>query len=318
MQLLAETLRKRGYHARAVAFNTDFRNYSTDQKVLSGKLPLQRFWFALQAVFQYDVFHFFWGVSLFDFWRFTGLDLPVLRLMNKTIIVHFRGTDLIDINYYNYLNARARGEVIKEPARSRPDQLARLAQWRKYADHLLVSTPDLLSIVPEATLVPQVIDVKAMEPYRKVTTNRMFRLGHAPTRRSTKGTEFIIQAVNNLRSRGHAIELDLIEGETPDGVLSRFSLCDAGIDQLLHGWYGKVSVELMAIGKPVLCYLDPVLSRLISPPIISASRESLESIILTVVSNRNYDPQPGIVFVQEHHDVNHVVNKLLDLYKVDD
>jgi len=30
---------------------------------------------------------------------------------------------------------------------------------------------------------------------------------------------------------------------------------DLLVDQLLTGWYGAVAVEMMALGKPVVCYL---------------------------------------------------------------
>ncbi len=319
MQLLAETLRKKGYNARSAAFNSDFRHYHNDIRIASQKIPFQRFIFFLKAIFQFDVFHFFWGVSLFDFWKFTGLDLPLLKLMNKKIIVHFRGTDLVDIHYYNYLQAKARGENVPEPPKSRPDQLARLAQWRKYADHLLVSTPDLLEIVPEAILIPQVVDVHSLYQFCQPISNKVFQLVHAPTRRNTKGTDFILAAVKRLQNQGFKIKLDLIEDTLPDDVLLRFSKCDAGIDQLLIGWYGKVTVELMAMGKPALCYIDEkYIDQLNSLPIINVNINNLEEKLKELILNAqaHYRPDEQTVFLSmKHHDLNIVIDQLTPLYR---
>lgn len=318
MQLLAETLRKKGYQAQAAAFNSDFRNYHNDIQIKTQRIPVQRFFFFIKAIFYYDVFHYFWGVSLLDFWKFKGIDLPLLKLLNKKIIVHFRGTDLVDIKYYNYLQAKARGEQTTEPSKSRPDQLARLAQWRKYADYLLVSTPDLLEIVPEAILVPQVVDVHDIFRLAGPTGNKIFRLGHAPTRRNTKGTDFIIAAVEQLKKAGLVIELVLIENELPENVLMRFSGCDAGIDQLLIGWYGKVTVELMAMGKPVFCYIDNKFKDQVKGlPVINVTTDTLEvklrELILAVDQIKRLT-ETEVLDYMKHHDVNIVVNRLIGIY----
>jgi hypothetical protein len=316
MQLLAETLRGKGYHADAASFNIDFRKYSTDFNIASQKIPVQRLNFFLTAIFNYDVFHFFWGVSLLDFWRFTGIDLPFLKMLNKKIIVHFRGTDLVDIGYYQYLNARARGQKVVEPAKSRPDQLKRLEQWRKYADCLLVSTPDLLEIAPEAKLVPQVVDLNHFPAPQPSKMKSAFKIAHAPTRRNTKGTDFIIQAIDNLQAKGYKVELDLIENQSPEIVLQRFAQCDAGIDQLLSGWYGKASVELLALGKPVICFIS---SRYLDVydglPFVLATAENLEENIINLIERDSTDiKMRSIEYVRNYHDVHTVVDGLLDLY----
>lgn len=321
MQLLAETLRKKGYQAQAAAFNSDFRNYHNDIQIKTHRIPVQRFFFFIKAIFQYDVFHFFWGVSLLDFWKFKGIDLPLLKLLNKKIIVHFRGTDLVDIKYYNYLQAKARGEQRTVPPKSRPDQLARLAQWRKYADHLLVSTPDLLEIVPEAILVPQVVDVHDVFRLARPTSNKTFRLGHAPTRRNTKGTDFIITAVEQLKQAGLAIELVLIENELPEHVLIRFATCDAGIDQLLIGWYGKVTVELMAMGKPVFCYIDKKYKDQVEGlPVIDVTTDTLQVKLKELILAADQIKRPTeteVLDYMKHHDVNSVIKRLTRLYQTD-
>lgn len=318
MQLLAETLRKKGFDAQAAAFNDDFRKYKNDFNIPTQKIPVQRFRFFLKALQQYDIFHFFWGVSLFDFWRFSGLDLPLLHALNKKIIVHFRGTDIVNIEYYNFLNAKAQGKLIEEPPRSRIEQVRKLKKWEKYAHRILVSTPDLLEIVKGALLVPQIVDTRTYSAVNLPPLSPVFRFAHAPTRRNTKGTDYIIEAVSNLQLKSVPVELDLIENEPPDEVIRRFAQCDAGIDQILYGWYGKVSIELMALGKPSVCYIDDKFKHVWPDlSIINANRDNLEQKLIEVISEKeNYrrSSEHFRSFVQAHHSADAVSDQLIQLY----
>ena len=124
MQLLAEKMRNRWYNASSCAYNNDFRGYQNDIRI-NGKgirSALSRFFFFIWAAIHYDVFHFFWGKSMWSFWRFHLLDLPVLRLLGKKVIVHFRGLDVIDIKHFDYLRERSRGTDKMPPPINRRDQ----------------------------------------------------------------------------------------------------------------------------------------------------------------------------------------------------
>jgi glycosyltransferase involved in cell wall biosynthesis len=321
MQLLAEQLRKRGVEAHAAAFNPDFRKYETDIRIISGRFPVKRFLFFVKALFYYDVFHFFWGVSLLDFWIFHGLDLPLLRLLKKKVIVHFRGTDIFNIAYYEYLNRSALGEHLNPPPKLRPDQQVRLNRWSKYAHEIWVSTPDLKQLVPEARIIPQVIDVTELQVYTKASkTSTAFRIGHAPSRRNTKGTAFLIDAVHALQQRGIHVELDLIEGQLPNNVLERLAQCDVVVDQLLLGWYGKVTVEAMALGKPVICYINPLWVEGNEPiPVIPANAENIEQVLEEVIHDKAWRvrlSEEASAFVLKHHDVSVMIEKLMASYDI--
>jgi hypothetical protein len=80
------------------------------------------------------------------------------------------------------------------------------------------------------------------------------RLLHAPTDEAIKGTPFILEAVERLRSRW-PIELLLVRGVQHAEALQMYRRADLVIDQVLAGWYGGFAVEAMALGKPVACYL---------------------------------------------------------------
>lgn len=325
MQLLAETLRKRGVNATSLAFNKDFREFRNDLHINPRGIKghLKRVFFFIGALFKYDVFHFFWGISLLTIWRFHLIDLPVLKILNKKIIIHFRGTDIVNIRYYDYLVDKAKGKVVEVvPPLSRLDQEKKLKTWLKYADEVLVSTPDLLFASKDAILSPQVVELETWQPPKNGVTvkegGHVLKIVHAPTRRNTKGTEFVLDTITALQQDGYPLELILIENKPYKEIQTIFEQCDIGIDQLLHGWYGKVSVELMALGKPVVCYIDEKF-RLLYPdlPIVNASPTSLKKVLIELINNakrREELGEKGIKYVRMHHDVNKIVDSLIMLY----
>jgi hypothetical protein len=324
MQLLAETFRKRWLQASSAAYNEDFRGYQNDV-MLAGKgwrASFDRFLFFLWAIKHYDVFHFFWGVSLWNWWRFHLLDLPVLKLLGKKIVVHFRGLDVIDIKYFDYLREKNRGASVSKPPLSRPDQKRKLSKWLRYADLVLVSEPDLFAVVPTATLSPQVIDITYWAPTRRPLSEQdgIIRIVHAPSSRRKKGTDFIEQSVEELKRKGYNVELVLAEKLPHHKIRELYEISDIGIDQVLYGWHGKVSVELMALGKPVLCYIDPELQRYRPDlPIVNVTPATLVSELERLIVDEGLRKKIGAqsqVYAATYHDVERIVDELLTGYGV--
>lgn len=321
MQLLAETLRKRGFNATAAAMNDDWRQFTNDINMVKPNF-WKRIFFTSWAILNYDVFHFFWGRSLFSFWRFHNIDLPVLRLLNKKVIVHFRGLDIVDIKYFDYRRQLFYDPKVKAPPLSRKNQLKALRKWRKYADTLLVSEPDLFAAIPEATLSPQAIDCDywSSSKVSKSEEDGVIKIVHAPTSRRKKGTEFIESAVENLKDKGYAIELLLAEKMPAHAIKEIYEKADIGVDQLLYGWHGKVSVELMSMGKPVLCYIDEDLKKYRPDlPIINANPNTIEAELERLINNaeqREAISKLSIEYARKYHDVEKIADELLELYGI--
>ncbi|MDW8332522.1 MAG: hypothetical protein RMK43_12805, partial [Cyclobacteriaceae bacterium] len=325
MQLLAETFRKRGVQATAVSYNDDFRGYQNDV-MLSGrgwKMDINRFFFFLWALNHYHVFHFFWGYSLWNWWKFHLLDLPVLKLFRKKIIVHFRGLDVIDIRYFDYLRDKNRGLKVSAPPLNRPDQRKKLKKWLRYADEVLVSEPDLFAVVPDAILSPQVIDIRYWTSTQNPLSEKdgVIRIVHAPSSRRKKGTDFIEEAIKNLQDKGYPVQLILAENQPHHKIRELYEISDIGIDQVLYGWHGKVSVELMALEKPVICNINSEWKKYRPElPVIHADPSNLVSVLELLITDPDKRKQlgkSGREYVLKYHDVECVANELLDLYGID-
>ncbi len=159
--LLARAERDLGYDARAVEYISRRAAFETDASLhLEGRGPLARgvavSRFAAAALRRYDVFHLYFGNTLFP-WPYP--DLPVLRALGKRIIYHFCGCDV-----------RNRARNLATQALSGCSEcvslvcLGRRRPPLRFADAVFVSTPDLLADVPGAVLMPGPIDLDPLAP----------------------------------------------------------------------------------------------------------------------------------------------------------
>ena len=80
---------------------------------------------------------------------------------------------------------------------------------------------------------------------------------HTPNHRGFKGTEFLVAAVNELRSEGLKIELILLEG-VKNELVRHIMENDADIlaEQFIATAYAMSGIEGMASGLPVLANLN--------------------------------------------------------------
>jgi len=314
MQLLAETFRKKGIESISLAFNSDFRNYENDIKI-NPRNWFERLLFTFWAIKHYDIFYFFWGVSLLSIKRFHLLDLPLLKIFNKKVIIHFRGSDILNSDYYHYLIYQNN----TKPSLINKTQKKKLKKWRNYSDKILISTPNLKYIVEEALLFPQVIDVKywSRKNIRPSSKDGVIRILHAPTNKAKKGTRYVIEAIEILKEKGYKIELLLADNLSADLTKSYYEKADICIDQLIIGWYGKVSCELMALGTPTICYLDKRLVKNMKIPIINANKNNIVEKIEGLINNsklRKTIGEKSIEYVKKYHNVDVEAEKLLKLF----
>ncbi len=122
------------------------------------------------------------------------------------------------------------------------------------------------------------VDTAALKP----TSNRRARpcIVHAPNHRFIKGTDSLIAATNRLQKAGWEFELALVEKVARPEALRLYADADIVADQFCIGAFGVFALEGLALGKPVLAYLDeehlgdPVFNL----PIVNANPENLERV----------------------------------------
>jgi hypothetical protein len=321
---LAQAQRSLGYDAEAVCRPTGLFQFPVDREFPSGNpVGLAR------LVWQFDVFHFYFGESL------SGpnlIDVPWLKQIGKRVFFHFCGCDIRDSKQTIAQYATSACAECWPQLCSENREAAREAALR-YADGIFVSTPDLLEFVPGAELLLQPVDVPqltllanaAREKARSIKggRNRPLRIAHGPSNRQIKGTRYVIEAVESLRSQGLDVELILIEKMAHADAMALCATCDLAVDQLLVGAYGQFAVETMMLGLPTICYLrdDVVRHYPADCPLIHATRETLSDCIAqlydlrrSVSSQDEHIAQAGRDYVCKCHDAMVTAQQCIDAY----
>jgi glycosyltransferase involved in cell wall biosynthesis len=143
--------------------------------------------------------------------------------------------------------------------------------------------------------------------------NGIVKVVHTPNHRGFKGTEFLIEAVDDLRSEGLLVELILVEGK-PNSEVKRIMHEDADIlaEQFIVTAYALSAIEGMASGLPVLANLENEsytqifrrYSYLNECPILSTSPENIKNNLRALVTSPKLRRELGFAgrkFVEKYH-----------------
>jgi hypothetical protein len=190
-------------------------------------------------------------------------DLPLLKRAGKGIVVTYQGDDARQGDFcrtHFEINPAVEVEPGYYTAESDEDKRQRISRFAKYADKIYALNPDLLHILPpQAEFLPYAsVNLNEWTPSEvagDVSGARPVVL-HAPTHRGAKGTRYILEAVERLQREDKLdFEFTLVEGLALEDARKLYERADILVDQLLAGWYGGLAVELMALGKSVICYI---------------------------------------------------------------
>lgn len=298
--VLAQEQKKLGYVSHVMKHDDDIIGSECDYNLKISRFQrwslryLTYLLFAVKAALKYDIFIFHTGITLLPDHK----ELSVLKVMGKKIFFYFHGKDI---------NPNGLPEHIK------------------YADHYFVSTPDLFKYAPNATWLPQAIDLESYpeQPVFKQKGDATLTILHAinedtAEKRRKKGTDVILNAIDQVKSKGYDIKLDFVVATTRVEFIYHLQKADIVIDQInVAGWYGVIAVEAMFYGKPVLVYIHDDLKLYLPAecPLITTSSEKLENDLIKLIETNDflYYRKKGPEYVEINHSVKMLVSKLHDI-----
>lgn len=321
---LARAERAVGLDSWAVTLEEHQRGYTADEFLWSPgtsllKQYLRRAALLRRALHDFDVVHFNFGQSIFpqgidaslptngryprailDAYRwFTRQlelrDLPILHRAGKGIVVTYQGGDARQLDYCREHFAIHYADDVTPDTYPPDDTIRRqVARFSRYADRVFSVNPDLLWVLrPDAEFVPYASVDPDEWPYVGTTdAGRPPVILHAPTHRGAKGTSYLLDAIDRLKREGVELEFVLVEGLTHTQAREVYARSDLLVDQLLAGWYGGLAVELMAMGKPVICYIRDSDLHFIPEgmrkdlPIINATPQSIYEVLREWITHR--------------------------------
>ena len=173
--------------------------------------------------------------------------------------------------------------------------------------NLLVSTPDLLRLLPEAAWQPNIVPID--EPLycplplaSDAAMSASLCIGHSPTRKELKNTTDLMEVYESLRQTlpHKKLELDIIDDRPHVECLERKQRCQVVFDHM-QGYYGVSSLESLSQGKPTIAGLDPWnLSRIKEffgchdvPWITARNKEDLQGALRRLVEDDEWREETG-------------------------
>jgi hypothetical protein len=268
----------------------------------------------------FDIFHF-WLVTFFTnprYRRMRGLDLPFIKSRGRRIVYRGTGFDLRLRKIQEERNPHNPYRYGFRTVFDDADQARYLEFLKEYVDTFIVQDPEMREYMPNAHVVPRAIDLSEWE---EVGIDRKARplVVHAPSKSELKGTRFLLEAVEELQQEGVAFDFQLIQGMPHAEAAASFRRADIVVDQLVIGWYGVVTIEALALGKPVLVYVRQDLASQLTPqvPIANANPDTVKSVLRDLIGDyerRLTLAEAGRPFVEEVHEVSHVARLLRERY----
>ena len=311
-----------GVPANMAVWSRNTNGYETDidlridkkNKIAFPFYAIKMLIFALKAGFKYDVFHSHAGYSLLPF----NIDVGILKLFKRRIFAEFHGSEIrnLFIKYkYEYFNADW------ENIRMKQKQQKRVARLLKSTTGVIIHDYELLPHIPDdcslpVYIVPLRLDLSKFHSKYPDPSVRKVKIVHAPSKRSTKGTEQILKRLKLVSSE---YELILVENKTQEEAFKIYQDADIIIDQISVGTYGVFAIEAMALGKPVITYINPEIQKSFPAdlPIISDDFDSLPEIVEKLIANgelRNSLGKQGRRYVERYHDNRKVTHYLKNIY----
>ncbi|MBS4224987.1 glycosyltransferase family 4 protein [Lederbergia citrea] len=262
----------------------------------------------------FDLFHFHYGTTLCpDF-----SDLPELKRRNKKMIMHHWGND---VRFHD--QARKNNPYVNTDD-SPPNEAIheKLLKITAYIKEAIVQDYEVYEYVKDyyekVHVLPIAIDLQHFQPnYPSVTKEKPLIL-HAPTNPDFKGTYLIEKVIDNLK-QDYSFEYKRIEKMSHEEVINIYKDVDIIIDQVLCGSYGLLSVESMALGKPVLAFIRPDLVSYFPAdlPIVNSNPDNLYKRVKTLLDNpiqRKELGKKGRQYVEMFHSHDVLVNQLIEIY----
>jgi hypothetical protein len=258
--------------------------------------------------------------------------MQIYKLLGKKVIMHFVGAD---IRSEKYLDWKSSNMISYLKGDKNPFPLTEVYQdtlikdTRRYADHILVSTPDLLEIIPEAIYYPVVLDFKDIP--QKIEKEDKISILFSPSSHKTKGTQYIHDVIDKIAKKyedkvkivlpGKNLKQNSFYALTRYDLLEQFTKTHIVIDQMLIGWYGLKSVEALYYDCDVICYIEENCEKYLfeKNPIINSNVINLQEKIEELIESKlmNSENQKNRKWVLEHHSILNNHETLLKCWNFD-
>jgi glycosyltransferase involved in cell wall biosynthesis len=319
--ILSRAERSLGIKSDVLVFNHTLFEYEYDYnlqltkypRILRGIIIILNFFI---CYFKYDTFHFHFGRSLLPF----NCDLHFYKFFKKKTIMHYWGSDVIQTDIakkYTLLDEKIFDQLY--PALDNEKKRGSIKKINNLVDISIVGDYSLLAFSPNSCVVRQAIILSQIPYIGCELKKNSITIIHAPTQRGLKGTRYILPVIDQLKKEGYPIDFILVEKKPHHEAIEIFKKADIIIDDLLQGPYGILSIECMAMGKPVLDYIHESFVRNYPElPIVNTNPDTLYDNLKKLIETpdlRISIGKQGREYVEKNHDAKIIAAQMMKIYQ---
>ena len=298
-----KALVRKGYSAEtfsyAAYFITEEFDYIVDLKTHLFYL-LFPILFDIRIISRYKcVYLYFNGAALMKLPRLQWIEPFLFRIAGTKIVVMPYGSDCqCFMGAPNKLTVNALCKDYPQFFKyGQLDVKNNMIRWTKYADIVVgaMDSVDYMYYWDRLRFCHYAIDTDQITPHPLKSKGDIIRILHAPNHKEIKGTKYVVQAIEQLKTEGYNIEFVFVQGVSNKKMIELIQSVDIVVDQLIMGCYAMFAMESMACGKPTICYIRDDLKFLfentgcIEPnelPLISATPTTIKNTLKSLIDNR--------------------------------
>jgi glycosyltransferase involved in cell wall biosynthesis len=144
-------------------------------------------------------------------------------------------------------------------------------------------------------------------------------LVHTPSNTGAKGTKYVRESIKILANKKLNFTYIEITDQTREKALEAISNCDIFIDQFIMGGYGMASCEAMAMGKPVVSYIMPSVTKLLPKdcPIINTDVNMLTANLEKLIKETSLRNETGLksrTYIEKYHNADIIARELRKIF----
>ena len=333
MSITVQALRKRHENALGICFAKPMATGKDlfvlpNVKKIPWKQPFRKLFASLlctssivHEIFKADVVHYY-AAPFLPF----GADVWLCRLLGKTGLVEFCGSDIRIPQTAMQCNPCIREMYEKYPELLKVESNSH-SRWNQFIFYRCgfhaMANADILNCLrpeyfPDKNLTKVRIAIDEYSPRYPAADRKRPLMIHMPSDFRFKGTEYVLEAVKKLQQRMD-FEFQLVKNCNHEKNLELLQACDIFLDQFFLGAYGMATVEAMALGKPVVCYLAEEYQKYYPAeiPIVNVPGNKLETALETLLLDGEKRASLGRasrLFVEKYHNADEMADMFSHLY----
>lgn len=285
---LKKGFEQNGISADFYSLNEHVFGYETDKIIAysanSFVRKFQKFFLIFKLIFKYNYFIFDSTGTLFPEFN----DVKLLRFFGKKTMVIFTGCDIRlpdKVSKYKWNPCRDCTDDYKGfvgcVIGTKP---GKISETEKNFDIILSAEEAAGSLSKNYYPALFPVDIEKFK-YTGSNPGKKLKILHAPSNPEYKGTKYILTAVERLKKE-FDFDFKVIKNVKAEELYDEIAASDLVIDQMLVGFYGLLSVESMAMGKPVVCYIreDVASGSPAEIPVINANPDNLYIVLKGILT----------------------------------